>query len=539
MSKDIRVRYAPSPTGLLHIGNARTALFNYLYARHHGGTFIIRIEDTDRKRHVEDGERSQLENLRWLGMDWDESPETHENYRQSERLELYQKYIDQLLVEGKAYKSYVTEEELAAERERQEAAGETPRYINEYLGMSEEEKAAYIAEREAAGIIPTVRLAVNESGIYKWHDMVKGDIEFEGGNIGGDWVIQKKDGYPTYNFAVVIDDHDMQISHVIRGDDHIANTPKQLMVYEALGWEAPEFGHMTLIINSETGKKLSKRDTNTLQFIEDYRKKGYLPEAVFNFIALLGWNPGGEDEIFSREELIKLFDENRLSKSPAAFDQKKMDWMSNEYIKNADLATIFEMAKPFLEEAGRLYEEPETLPQTKNRGLRQANNNSGSGILGFMSVNQLFNYELPDSDSILTDMTKTTKKARKLVELYKPQMKSVDEIVPLTDLFFSDFPELTEAEREVMAGETVPTVLEAFKAKLEAMSDEEFVVENIFPQIKAVQKETGIKGKNLFMPIRIAVSGEMHGPELPDTIYLLGREKSIQHIEKMLAEIAK
>ena len=425
MAKDIRVRYAPSPTGLLHIGNARTALFNYLYARHHGGTFIIRIEDTDRKRHVEDGERSQLENLRWLGMDWDEN-----------------------------------------------------------LGMSEEEKAAYIAEREAAGIIPTVRLAVNESGIYKWHDMVKGDIEFEGGNIGGDWVIQKKDGYPTYNFAVVIDDHDMQISHVIRGDDHIANTPKQLMVYEALGWEAPEFGHMTLIINSETGKKLSKRDTNTLQFIEDYRKKGYLPEAVFNFIALLGWNPGGEDEIFSREELIKLFDENRLSKSPAAFDQKKMDWMSNEYIKNADLATIFEMAKPFLEEAGRL-----------------------------------------------------TDKAEKLVELYKPQMKSVDEIVPLTDLFFSDFPELTEAEKEVMAGETVPTVLEAFKAKLEAMSDDEFVAENIFPQIKAVQKETGIKGKNLFMPIRIAVSGEMHGPELPDTIYLLGREKSIQHIENMLEKI--
>ena len=199
MAKDIRVRYAPSPTGLLHIGNARTALFNYLYARHHGGTFIIRIEDTDRKRHVEDGERSQLDNLRWLGIDWDESPETHENYRQSERLPLYQKYIDQLLAEGKAYKSYVTEEELAAERERQEAAGETPRYINEFLGMTEEEKAAYIAEREAAGIVPTVRLAVNESGIYKWHDIVKGDIEFEGGNIGGDWVIQKKDGYPTYN----------------------------------------------------------------------------------------------------------------------------------------------------------------------------------------------------------------------------------------------------------------------------------------------------------------------------------------------------
>ncbi|MBP2623810.1 glutamate--tRNA ligase [Streptococcus oricebi] len=484
MTKKIRVRYAPSPTGLLHIGNARTALFNYLYARHYGGTFIIRIEDTDRKRHVEDGERSQLDNLRWLGIDWDESPETHENYRQSERLDLYQKYIEELLEKGLAYKSYVTEEELAAERERQEAAGETPRYVNEFLGMSEAEKASYIAEREAAGIVPTVRLAVNEAGIYKWTDMVKGEIEFEGANIGGDWVIQKKDGYPTYNFAVVIDDHLMEISHVIRGDDHIANTPKQLMVYEALGWEAPEFGHMTLIINSETGKKLSKRDTNTLQFIEDYRKKGYLPEAVFNFIALLGWNPGGEEEIFSQEQLIELFDEARLSKSPAAFDQKKLDWMSNDYIKNAPLDLIFDKAKPYLEEAGRL-----------------------------------------------------TDKAEKMVALYQPQMKSLDEIVPLTDLFFEAFPELGRAEQEVLAGETVPLVLESFKQKLEAMDESDFQPENIFPQIKAVQKETGIKGKNLFMPIRIAVSGEMHGPELPNTIYLLGREKSIQHLTMILEKI--
>ncbi|MBJ8325803.1 glutamate--tRNA ligase [Streptococcus pacificus] len=485
MTNKIRVRYAPSPTGLLHIGNARTALFNYLYARHHGGDFIIRIEDTDRKRHVEDGERSQLDNLKWLGMDWDESPVNPKDefgpYRQSERLDIYQKYVDELLEKGLAYKSYVTEEELAAERERQEAAGETPRYVNEFLGMNDEEKEAYIADRVAKGIVPTVRLAVNEKGIYQWHDMVKGEISFEGANIGGDWVIQKKDGYPTYNFAVVIDDHLMEISHVIRGDDHIANTPKQLMVYEALGWKAPEFGHMTLIINSETGKKLSKRDTNTLQFIEDYRQKGYLPEAVFNFIALLGWNPGGEEEIFSREELIKLFDENRLSKSPAAFDQKKLDWMSNDYIKNAEADKIYELAKPFLEKAGRLNE-----------------------------------------------------KSKELVALYQPQLVSIDAIVPLTDLFFSDFPELGEAEKEVLQGETVPTVLGQFKDKLEALSDEDFKPENIFPQIKAVQKETGIKGKNLFMPIRIAVSGEMHGPDLPNTIYLLGRQQSIEHINNIL-----
>lgn len=481
MTNKIRVRYAPSPTGLLHIGNARTALFNYLYARHHGGDFIIRIEDTDRKRHVEDGERSQLDNLRWLGIDWDESPETHENYRQSERLSLYQTYIDELLASGKAYKSYKTEEEIAADREAQEAKGLPPVYISEYAGLTEAEIADYMAQREADGIVPTVRIRVPEGSIYKWHDIVKGDIEFEGKNIGGDWVIQKRDGYPTYNFAVVVDDHDMQISHVIRGDDHIANTPKQLMIYEALGWDVPEFGHMTLIINSETGKKLSKRDTNTLQFIEDYRKKGYLSEAVFNFIALLGWNPGVEEEIFSQAQLIDLFDENRLSKSPAAFDQKKLDWLDNDYIKHADLDKIFDMAKPFLEAAGRLDD-----------------------------------------------------KSKHLVELYQPQLKSVDEIVPLTDLFYAEFPSLSDAAKEVLATETAPIVIKAFKEKLEGLADADYVKDNIFPLIKEVQKETGIKGKNLFMPIRIAVSGEMHGPELPDTIYLLGKEKAVNHLAQFI-----
>jgi nondiscriminating glutamyl-tRNA synthetase len=484
LTKDIRVRYAPSPTGLLHIGNARTALFNYLYARHHGGTFIIRIEDTDRERHVEDGERSQLENLRWLGIDWDESPETHDQYRQSERLAIYQEHINQLLASGKAYKSYKTPEEIDADREAREAAGLPPKYISEYEGMSDEEIAAYQAEREANGIEPTVRIRVPEDAIYKWHDMVKGDIEFEGKNIGGDWVIQKRDGYPTYNFAVVVDDHLMQISHVIRGDDHIANTPKQLGVYEAFGWEAPEFGHMTLIINSETGKKLSKRDTNTLQFIEDYRSKGYMSEAIFNFIALLGWNPGGEEEIFTRDQLIEMFDENRLSKSPAAFDQKKLDWMDNDYIKRADLDTVYDMAKPFLENAGRLDD-----------------------------------------------------KAKHLVELYKPQMKSAEEIVELTDLFYSDFPELNDAEKEVLSAETAPVVIAAFRDKLANLADADYVKDNIFPLIKEVQKETGIKGKNLFMPIRIAVSGEMHGPELPDTIYLLGKDKALKHMDQVLASL--
>ncbi|MBS7578215.1 MULTISPECIES: glutamate--tRNA ligase [unclassified Enterococcus] len=493
MSDKIRVRYAPSPTGLLHIGNARTALFNYLFARHYNGEFIIRIEDTDQKRHVADGERSQLENLAWLGMDWDESPQNPGDfgpYRQSERLEIYQPLVQELVEKGLAYESYLTEDELAAQREAQEAAGETPKYIYEFKDMTDAEREAVIAEKKAAGIIPVIRLKVDEKAIYKWHDMVKGDIEFEGGNVGGDWVIQKRDGMPTYNFAVVVDDHLMEITHVLRGDDHIANTPKQLMIYEAFGWETPKFGHMTLIINSATGKKLSKRDTQTLQFIEDYRAKGYLPEALFNFIALLGWNPGGEEEIFSQEALIQLFDENRLSKAPAAFDQKKLEWINNQYVKQASAEKIFELAKPFLVAANRLSEKPAEA-------------------------------EL--------------KRAQKLVALYQPQMSFAEEIVPLTDLFFNEHPVVTEEAKEVLAAETVPVVLTAFKAKLEALSADEFNRDRIFPLIKEVQKETGVKGKNLFMPIRIAVSGEMHGPELPDTIELLGKEKAIKHIEKVIA----
>ena len=482
MNKKIRVRYAPSPTGLLHIGNARTALFNYLFARHHGGDFIIRIEDTDRERHVEDGERSQLENLRWLGMDWDESPETHENYRQSERLDLYQKFIDQLLVEGKAYKSYVTEEELAAERERQEAAGETPRYINEYLGMSEEEKAAYIAEREAAGIIPTVRLAVNESGIYKWHDMVKGDIEFEGGNIGGDWVIQKKDGYPTYNFAVVVDDYLMKITHVFRGEEHITNTPKQMMVYRAFGWDVPTFAHMTLIVN-ENGKKLSKRDKDTVQFIEQYANMGYLPEALFNFIALLGWSPGIEEEILSHEQLIELFDEKRLSKSPSTFDKAKLAYINNRYIKALEAEELLELCMPHLVEAGILE-------------------------------------------------GRTHQWAVELVSLFHDRLSYGAEIVDLYDEFFSEELTLDEEAQAFIAQEGVADTLKAFKEQLEALED--FTAEGIQAAVKAAGKASGAKGKMLFMPCRIATTGQMHGPDLPKALALLGKDTVISRIEKFI-----
>lgn len=482
----IRVRYAPSPTGHLHIGNARTALFNYLFARHNGGDFIIRIEDTDTKRNIEDGEKSQLDNLKWLGMDWDESPANpgeYGPYRQSERAEIYQPLIDQLLASNRAYKCYCTPEELEAEREAQRARGEMPHYSGKCAHLTPEEQA----QKEAQGLTPVIRFRVPKNTEFKFHDMVKGEISFESDNVGGDFVIQKRDGMPTYNFAVAVDDHMMKITHVLRGDDHIANTPKQLMIYDAFGWKAPEFGHMTLIINSETGKKLSKRDESILQFIEQYRELGYLPEAMFNFIALLGWSPVGEDEIFSQDELIKMFDPNRLSKSPAAFDAKKLEWVNNHYIKAMDLDVLVEMCLLYLQKAGR--------------------------ISADLSAEEL-------------------ERVKKIVALYQPQMSYAAQIVELSELFFTEHPVLDDAAKEVLAGETVPQVLSAFKAKLEAMDTVD--APSVKAAIKEVQKETGVKGKNLFMPIRVAVSGQTHGPELPDTVELLGKEKALAHLEQVL-----
>ncbi|WP_314065047.1 glutamate--tRNA ligase [uncultured Vagococcus sp.] len=487
MTKKVRVRYAPSPTGHLHIGNARTALFNYLYAKHHDGEFIIRIEDTDLKRNIEGGEKSQLDNLTWLGIDWAEGPENpgkYGPYRQSERKEIYTPLVDQLLASNLAYKCYATEAELEEVREAQKARGEMPHYNGMCADLTADEQAAY----EAEGREHVVRFRVPKNKEFKFNDLVKGDISFESDSVGGDFVILKRDGMPTYNFAVAVDDHMMEISHVLRGDDHIANTPKQLMIYEAFGWVPPVFGHMTLIINSETGKKLSKRDETILQFIEQYRDLGYLPDAMFNFIALLGWSPVGEEELFTPAQIIEMFDADRLSKSPAAFDGKKLEWINNQYIKQLDLDQLTEMALPFLVKADKV----------------EAN---------------------PNAEKLAW--------VKKLVSLYQPQMSYAAEIVELSDLFFGDHPVADGEAKEILAGETVPTVLTAFKEEIKGLT--EFDVPAIKGAIKAVQKETGVKGKNLFMPIRVAVSGEMHGPELGDTIVLLGKEKTIAHLENALA----
>ncbi|RKQ32369.1 glutamate--tRNA ligase [Oceanobacillus halophilus] len=487
MANEVRVRYAPSPTGHLHIGNARTALFNYLYAKHFDGKFIIRIEDTDEKRNVEGGEESQLKYLKWLGIEWDEGADIggeYGPYRQTERLDIYQKYVDELLEKGLAYKCYMTEEELEAEREEQRAKGQVPKYSGAHRDLTAEQCQAY----EEEGRKPSIRFRVPEGKTYTFMDIVRGDITFESSDFG-DWVIVKKNGIPTYNFAVAIDDHLMGISHVLRGEEHISNTPKQMMIYDTFGWESPKFGHMTLILNEER-KKLSKRDNHILQFIEQYKNLGYLPEALFNFISLLGWSPVGEEEIFDKETLINIFDPERLSTSAAIFDQQKLKWMNNEYIKSIELNDVINLAMPYLIEAGRL---PEDMDENKRKW------------------------------------------AENVIELYREQLRYGQEIVELTELFFKEELTLDEASNEVLAGEQVPEVLQVFVDKLIHLDD--FTKDSIKAQIKATQKETGHRGKKLFMPIRVATTGQMHGPELPMAIELLGKDLVVTRLDKILKRL--
>lgn len=438
----VRVRYAPSPTGLLHIGNARTAIFNYLFSKHLGGDFIIRIEDTDVKRNVVGGEKSQLDNLKWLGLDWEESPDKGGNYgpyRQLERLDIYQKYANELLERGLAYKEY------------------------------KEDSDAY-----------AIRFKVPKDKTYAFDDLVRGTLKFESKEVE-DWIMIKDNGIPTYNFAVVIDDHLMEITHVLRGEEHITNTPKQMMVYEAFGWEIPRFGHMTIIVN-EQKKKLSKRDHSIVQFIGQYREMGYLPEALFNFITLLGWSPSINEEILTKEQIIELFESKRLSKAPAMFDVVKLQYINHQYMKKLSPEAFVAFVKPFLVEA---------------------------------KIDIKSDEWLENLCSLLHDRTSYGK-----------------EIVSLYNEFFSDE---FEIEAEAMAflkeNETTLQTIKSFKSILEQSS---FLPDAIKEEIKAVGKDVGVKGKLLFMPVRIASTGVMHGPELPMALSLLGKEKVLNRITQTI-----
>lgn len=484
MTSEVRVRFAPSPTGHLHIGGARSALFNFLFARNQGGKFILRFEDTDQARNVEDATGKLLDSLRWLGIDWDESVDIGGEfgpYRCMERLPIYQQYIDQLLAEKKAYYCYMTEEELEEERAAQLARGEMPKYSGRDRDLTDEQRRAY----EEKGLKPVVRFRVPEGKTIVIDDAVRGRVSFESDGIG-DFVIARKDGVPMYNFAVVIDDHLMKISHVIRGEEHLSNTPRQVLLYEAFGWEVPRFAHASLILNEER-QKMSKRDESIIQFVEQYKELGYLPEAIVNFLALLGWSPGGEEEIFSMAELIELFSLERVSKAPAVFDTHKLAWMNNQYMKKASLEKVVELSLPHLIKAGKL---PEKMSEEQREW------------------------------------------ATSLISLYQEQMSYGAEIVELTKLFFKEEIDYNEEAKAVLAEEHVPDVLRHFLSEVEELDS--FAAEDIKKAVKATQKATGHKGKKLFMPIRVATTGQTQGPELPNSIELLGRSTIKARLEKAI-----
>lgn len=466
MTKKVRLRYAPSPTGFLHIGNARTAIFCYLWAKHYNGDFIVRIEDTDLERNVEGGIESQIHWLKWLGVTPDESIYNEGNfgpYQQTKRLDIYKKYVEDLLESKHAYYSFESSEQIDAKREA--VMSQNKAYI--HRGSEREMDLEEARKLAATGVDYSIRFKVQDNEFFNFNDIVRGEIKTQGKDIS-DFVIMKNNGIPTYNFACVVDDYLMEISHVLRGEEHISNTPKQLMIYKALNFEAPKFAHASLIVN-EQRKKLSKRDNDVVQFVEQYEKLGFLPESILNFISLLGWTPSTNDEIFTKEQLIEIFDENRLVKSPSFFDVKKLRWINEQHIKSLSTENYLKFVKRFVQESNL------DLSSYSKEWINEA-------LL-------LFQDAISQGNEIVDQL-------KSLIE--KPQMDKETE----------DFYNLETSQITVKAFEEI--------IKNVDISD----ITNIKAAIKEVQKITGNKGKNLFMPIRIFISNQMHGPELPILIKL-------------------
>ena len=480
----MRVRFAPSPTGPFHIGGARSALFNWLLARKTGGKLILRIEDTDLERSSRESEENIKNALKWLGIDWDEGIDIggeYGPYRQTERLPIYAEYTERLLASGKAYRCYCTDQELDAERQKLMAEGQTPRYLGKCRQLTAADEAALLAE----GRKPTVRFRVPENQDITFQDAVRGTVSFDSNGIG-DYVIVKSDGIPVYNYAVVLDDALMKITHVVRAEEHLSNTPRQILLYQALGLPLPIFGHVSLILGKDRSK-MSKRHGATS--VEQYKALGYLPEALVNFLALLGWSPVGEQEIFSSAELIELFSLDHVAKNPAVFDIDKLNWINSQYLKRLDLDSLTDMALPHLRDAGLIDAE---MTAERKAWVTQ--------VVGAVRDYISFAAQIPEHAAV----------------------------------FFQD--EITmenDETADVLRDPDVPQVMEAFLNKLAAMDPVDG--EQVQAALKAVGKELKLGGKKVFMPVRVALTGKMHGPELIALIPLLGVARTTARIRRSLA----
>jgi glutamyl-tRNA synthetase len=487
-----RVRIAPSPTGPLHIGTARTALFNYLYARRQGGTFVLRLEDTDVARSTVGFEADILEQLHWLGITWDEGPDAAGGedrgpfgpYRQMQRLDRYAEAAERLLAADQAYPCYCTAEQLDADRKAQEAAHEPPRYVGRCANLTSEERA----DREAEGRRGALRFRV-PAGKVKFDDLVRGEVENDTANLGGDFVIVRSDGTPLYHFTVVVDDAAMEMTHIIRGEDHLSNTPKHILLFRALGYEVPAFAHLPLILNPDR-TKMSKRKSQTA--IADYRAQGFIPEALVNFLALLGWSTGTEEEILSLDEIGARFDLEHVQKGGAVFDRERLEWLNGQWIRRLDAEDLIERLEPYLEaerDAGRIDRVPgpeELRPLVPIIQERLPTLGAIGDLVGFLWV-----------DDVTVD----------------PAMLVPTRWDPATTLA------ALRAARETIDGSIGPVTFEA---------------DELEPPMRALAESRGWKAGDLFMAVRVAATGRTATPPLFDSLVALGRERTLARLDRAI-----
>jgi len=478
MSK-VRVRFAPSPTGFVHIGSLRTALYNYLFARKNKGTCVLRIEDTDQDRFVEGAIENLFDTMNWSGIEFDESIHVEGEfgpYKQSDRLDIYKKHIQQLMDQDNAYPCFATAEELEQMREDQISKGEDPKYDGRYRDYPKDKAKERMKDESFV-----IRMKIPQEGETEIDDIVRGKVRFQN-EVLDDQVILKSDGFPTYHLANVVDDHLMNITHVIRGEEWLPSTPKHVLLYKFFGWELPQFAHLPLLLNADRSK-LSKRQGDVA--VEDYRTKGFLPQALVNFVSLLGWSPGDgtDQEMFSMEELINDFSLERVNKAGAIFDISKLEWVNGNYIRNLDENQLVEFLSPFLKEAG-------------------------------------------------VDISDEAKTVKICLAVQKRIDKATD-VKTAAKIFINDTLEIDEPEAlEILKEDTAKTVLEAFLEKVSNM--DKLDSENFGPVMKEIQKEKGIKGPLLWKPVRVALTGVISGPDLPFVIDVFGKEKVSSFITQAL-----
>ncbi|MDO8490003.1 MAG: glutamate--tRNA ligase [bacterium] len=492
----VRTRLAPSPTGFLHIGTARTALFNYLFAKHHGGQFILRVEDTDVERSTKEFEKDILDGLSWLGMQWDEGPGVggpYGPYHQSERIDIYEKYLRDLFDRGLLYNCYCTKDILEAEREVQILSRQAPRYNGKCRSLSEEECVA----KKASGAPSTLRYKI-EPKIFTVTDLIRGELTFDTA-ILDDFIVAKDFRTPLYNFAVVVDDYLMNITHVIRGEEHISNIPKQVIIDEALGFPVPQFAHLSLILNADR-TKLSKRQ-NKVSLLE-YREEGYLPEALINFISLLGWNPGGERELYVLDELAKLFDLEHIHKAGAIFDVRKLEWFNNHYIRERNIDDIVDLVVPIL--------------------VRD----------GFIQLSADLWYTVVETgERIERDYL------RAIIRLERERLKKLSEISEHTALFFKNVVTFDPSMLlwKTMTKEQAKESLTFSHAILSTLDSTEFTPSELEKLLKDALAGEGRANGEVLWPLRVALTGMKASPTPFEIASILGKEKTLQRITDAIA----